>query len=153
MNSPQTDIYVQALAKAKTELAALSIQFENISRRKAQLEAFIANTEPLIPLTEEAASAPLRSTPLFPASPKELHVPIWKSIVLSINGKGENFSVNDALAALVRIGRGIESPNRVQIVRNVLMKKTDNFEQIAPGRFKVKKSGKEKEAHPEEKAS
>ena len=42
-----------------------------------------------------------------------------------------------------------ESPNRMQIVRNVLMKKTENFEQIGAGLFRVKKSPIEKEA-PEE---
>jgi hypothetical protein len=151
--APQPDIYVQALTKAKQELAGLNLQFDTLRRRKEQLEAFIANTEPLLPDPVKAAGEqPLRSKPLFD-TPKQAPVPIWKSIVVSINGKADSFSVNDAIAALLRIGRPVESPNRVQIVRNVLMKKTENFEQTAPGRFRVKKSIKEKEAIPEEKAS
>ena len=143
-----TDIFAQALAKAKTDLAALEVDFNRLVLRKSQLEAFITNAEPLVPTsTHTVASAPLpyRKPTNVPA------VPIWKSIVQSINGKGDSFSVNDALDGLIRIGRPIGSPNRVQIVRNVLMTKIENFEQVAPGRFKVIRGGvQEKEVASEE---
>ena len=114
-------------------------EFERIAKRKAQLEAFIANTEPLVPVREVTLEFPAQELPPFVLPTKEVHAPIWKSITLAINGKGESFSVRDALEALERIGRPVGSPNKFQIVRAVLKKKTENFEQTAPGLFRVKK--------------
>jgi hypothetical protein len=151
--STQSSIYGRALAEAKTELESLRVDWERIARRKSQLEAFIANTEPLVPVNEPSLEFPKQESPAFLIPTKPISIPIWKSITQSINGKSESFSVKDALEGLARINRPIESPNRAQIVRNVLMKKTQNFEQIAAGLFKVKSGSKEKEASSEEKAS
>jgi hypothetical protein len=142
-----------ALGEARHELEGLRAEFERIAKRKAQLEAFIANAEPLVPVNVATLEFPKQELPPFVLPAKEPNAPIWKSITLAINGKGESFSVKDALAALERIGRPVESPNKFQIVRAVLKKKTDNFEQIAPGLFRMKKADREKEAISEEKAS
>jgi hypothetical protein len=137
-----TDIYSRALAEAKNELANLRVEFDRLAKRKAQLEAFITNTEPLLPAKPATLHFPpeVIENPPFPVPkfPQE-EVPIWKAIVLSINGKGESFNVKDALEGLERIGRPVESPNKFQIVRAVLIRKTDYFEQIGPGLFALKK--------------
>lgn len=130
-----TTIYARALAEAKQEHLSLCLQMEAMLRRKEQLEALIANLSPLLPepKTDPTLNFPEGEVPAItgPLRPQ----PIWKSIVQSIKGKGEAFSVKDALQALERIGRPIESPNRFQIVRAVLTKKTQNFKQIGPGLF------------------
>lgn len=141
MTTTATSIYGRALAEAQAELAAISEQYERLAKRKAQLESFIANTEPLVPVSVNSLRFPEESpaaSNLFPPAPKPPQ-PIWKSILLSINGKHESFSVRDALEGLERIGRGIDSVNKFQIARAVLTKKTENFEKIGPGLFRVKK--------------
>lgn len=145
--SPNT-IYARALAEAKQEHLSLCLQVEALMRRKEQLEAVIANLSPLLPepkndptLNFPQGEIPGIATPLAPQ-------PIWKSIVQAINGKRDAFTVKDALQALERIGRTIESPNRFQIVRAVLTKKTQNFKQIGPGLFALVPHS-EKEASPE----
>ena len=128
-------IYGKAIAEAKSELALLSLEYDKLAKRKAKLEAFIAYAEPLVPVTLTALSDAVE--PLL-ASAKVPSVPIWRSIINSINGKRDSFSVREALDALESIGKPVKSPNKFQIVRTVLKKKTDNFEQIAPGLFRVK---------------
>jgi len=149
MDSAQNNIYSRALAEARSELLSLSLEMEWRLKRKAQLEAVIANLEPLLPQTVPTLNFPKQEIPVVStALPSQ---PIWKSILLSINGKGESFTVKDAVQALERIGRPVESQNRFQIVRSVLTKKTENFTQIGPGMFAVK--GKEKEVPSIEKTS
>jgi hypothetical protein len=149
--SPNT-IYARALAEAKQELLALCLQVEAMMRRKEQLEAVIANLTPLLPepksdptLNFPEGEIPAIAVPLPPQ-------PIWKSIVQAMNGKNDAFTVKDALQALERIGRPIESPNRFQIARAVLTKKTQNFKQIGPGLFALVDHD-ETEVSPEEKNS
>ncbi len=146
MVGTHTDIYSRALGQARNELEALRGDFERIAKKKAQLEAFIANTEPLVPARAPTLDFPEQESGAFTLPVKETPVPIWKSITLAINGKGQSFSVKDAIQALERIGRPVDSPNKFQIVRAVLKKKTDNFEQIAPGLFRMKPKGQEKGA-------
>jgi hypothetical protein len=137
-----------ALANAKDELRKMSSEFERLAKRKAQLEAFIANAQPLI---GEPAQLRLPAGPSTAAETKAADLkeyPLWKAITLSINGKGHAFTVRDAVEALDRIGRPVTSANRVQIVRNVLMKKKDTFIHKGPGVFALIQA-KEKEA-PEE---
>lgn len=150
MDAP-VSIYARALAEAKQELLTVGLQMSSLIKRKEQLEAVIANLSPLLPEpTKPTLNFPQGDLPPIPAAlPPQ---PIWKSIIQSINGKSDGFTVKDALQALERIGRPIESPNRFQICRAVLKKKTDNFEQTAPGKFVVKKRN-EKEVSPEEKTS
>jgi len=144
-----TIVYSRALTEAKNELLDLSSQVEALLKRKAQLEAVIANLAPLIPQANPTLNFPKQDIPVVATTlPPQ---PIWKSILLSINGKGDGFTVKDALQGLERIGRPIESPNRFQIVRAVLTKKTENFKQIGPGVFAIK--GNEKEVPSEEKTS
>jgi hypothetical protein len=138
MDNVQNGIYARALAEAKGELLSLSHQIDGLSKRKAQVEAVIANLEPLIP--QNPAPTLNLFMPDVPIVSNGLpSQPIWKSILLSISDKSDSFSVKDALQALDRIGRGIESPNRFQIVRAVLTKKTENFERIGVGLFRVRK--------------
>jgi hypothetical protein len=146
----QDNVYERALAKAKSDLAALSVEFDKIAKKKAQLEAFIANAEPLLAMPQVPVSIAYK--PLAPQE-KVIPTPIWKSILNSINGKGASFTVHDAVAALDRIGKAPESPNRVQIVRNVLLTKKDNFEQIGPGRFRIKPRDQEEKEVASEKGT
>jgi len=139
-----SNVYGQALAAAYTELNALNVEFDKLAARKAKLEAFIANTEPLVPA--DSPSLPFTLDKIHSQPVTQPAQPIWKSIIYSINGKGDSFSVRDALDALARIGKPVQSPNNFQIVRAVLKKKTDNFEQISPGLFRVKRAQQEKEA-------
>jgi hypothetical protein len=148
MIGTQTDIYSRALGEARNELEGLRVEFDRIAKRKSQLEAFIANTEPLVPSRPLTLDFEEPTATAFALPAKEISVPIWKSITLAINGKGQSFSVKDAIQALERIGRPVDSPNRFQIVRAVLKKKTDNFEQIAPGLFRMTAKRQEKEASP-----
>jgi len=151
MEATQISIYGRALAEAQGDLAEVQGEIELLLKKKDRLEAFIANTEPLLPKVETASAklslnfpkqeTPKRTISTLPAQP------IWKSIVRSINGKGSEFTVKDALEALDRIGRGVNSPNRFQIVRAVLAKKTENFVKLGPGKFALK--GKQKEASEE----
>jgi hypothetical protein len=150
MDVPSNSIYSRALAEAKSELLAVGYEIEALSKRKEQLEAVIANLSPLLP---QAASPTLNfpKQEISVVSPSLPPQPIWKSILQSINGKGDSFTVKDALQGLERIGRPIESTNRFQIVRAVLTKKTENFIQTGPGVFAVKRN--EKEVSPIEKTS
>lgn len=126
MSTPSS--YVQAVKDAKAELAAMTAEFERLSKHKARLEAFIANGEPLA-YPNGAHTA---------ADVAEKDQPIWKAIKLSINGKGDGFTVGDALAALERIGRPVEGKHKFQTVRNILQKKTDVFEKTGVGKFALK---------------
>jgi hypothetical protein len=149
MDVPSSNIYARALAEAKQELLTVHHQIDTLAKRMEQLEALIANLSPLLPPEKSPTlNFPEQKLPVTAAVlPPQ---PIWKSILQAINGKGESFSVKDALQALERIGRPIESPNKFQIARAVLKKKTENFKQIAPGTFAVIKRN-EKEVLSEEK--
>ena len=141
METLANQVYARALDEAKSELLVLSHQIDALAKRKSQVEAVIANLAPLLP-----QSIPLDRASKTPQIPLNLgNEPLWKSIRLSINGKGDSFTVKDALEALERIGRPVESPNRVQIVRSTLSKKTGKFKQIGPGRFAVRNDGEEME--------
>lgn len=143
MSTPE-NIYAQALDQAKQELDFLVVEFERIETRKNQLEAFIANAQPLIgthlvvadktvPTTESVTSV---VTSTLPPPPQ----PIWKSILLSIKDRSDVFSVNDVLKALDGIGRGVPGPNAYRIVRNVLNTKEQNFEKVGPGIYCIKRT-------------
>ena len=127
----------RAVADAASELAALRQEYDRLAKRKAQLEAFIANAEPLLPRKENALRSPERASGAFHIPTNE-PLPIWKAIMLSINGKHTRFTVKDALAGLERIGRPIESANKFQIARAVLMRRPENFQKIGKGLFRVK---------------
>ncbi|HEX3663377.1 MAG TPA: hypothetical protein VHU89_18220 [Acidobacteriaceae bacterium] len=133
-----TSIYSRAVAEAKGELAGIRVEYERLAKRKAQLEAFIANGEPLLPPEKEATLRfPTAPPPTFEI-PSQEETPIWKAVVLSINGKHNRFTVKDGLEGLERIGRPIQSKNKFQILRAVLMRRPDVFEKIGKGLFRVK---------------
>lgn len=123
-------------------------ELRSIEVRKAQLEAFIANAAPLLSKSSDtprpsipAAKSPRKPSNRLPA--RDRHAPgggdpLWKSILLSINGKHAEFSIREALQALDRMGRGIDSKSADQIVRSTLKRKTEYFEKIGTGRFRVK---------------
>ena len=142
MDSQSNNIYSRALAEAKNELTSIRFEIESLTKRQAQLEAVIANLTPLLPQAALTLNFPKVDVPVVSSTlPPQ---PIWKSILLSINGKASAFTVKDALMGLERIGRPVESPNKFQIVRAVLTKKTMNFEQTGPGVFRVKSSEEDK---------
>jgi hypothetical protein len=148
MNTQPTELelYIRALAAARAELATIRTEYERLGKRKSQLEAFIANGEPLIP---EGPQLPQLTFPEPTIEGKAMPplrgpMPRWKEIVLSINGKGDNFSVSDALHALERMGRPVKANNPFQIVRAELLRKTDKFRKLGPGRYALVK-GDEKE--------
>src|ERR1700677_1908437 len=127
-------IYAMALSNAKAELQSLKSKFDEIAKRKLKLEAFIANAEPLV----EGGERLLRLTsPQIEEEDEGEKKPLWELIKLAINGKGNAFSVADAIQALDRIGKPVMSPNKVQIVRNALIKRTDTFSKLSPGVYAV----------------
>lgn len=138
METTATSIYTRALTEAQTELVGIRQEYDRLAKRKAQLEALIANLTPLLPASANVLGFPEDAADDYQIGEKPLQ-PIWKSILQSINGKHNSFSVKDALEGLERIGRGVDSPNKFQIVRAVLIRKTENFEKIGPGEFRVKK--------------
>jgi hypothetical protein len=134
------NIYGRALAEAKAELQSLRVEFDRLSKRKVQLEAFIANAEPLIPAPSEGPSLafPVQEGPVHAFPEQKQKTPLWKAITLSINGKRDGFTVRDALDGLERIGHEVSSPNRFQIVRAVLIRKTELFRKLdTPGMYAV----------------
>jgi hypothetical protein len=149
------DPYKSALLQARQDLTAAAQEAKRLTLRVAQLEAVVAQLEALI------SSSPPSPVPLFEAAsisvperkvnavPKDTPAtPLWKAIVAALNGKKGDFTVPDALAALERNGRHVESPNRKNIVRNTLKQREDIFAKIGVGRFCVK--GYEGQVHEEE---
>jgi hypothetical protein len=137
MQLTDNDFYEQALAKAKADLSGVLNDITRLAQQKAYLESFIAVTERMVNPLSLVAGVPPKAVAI------ERHPqPIWKSIVQNIGDKADSFSVNDAIEALDRAGHTIESVNnKFQIVRTVLMKKTENFEKLTvPGRFRIKKN-------------
>ena len=59
-----------------------------------------------------------------------MSVPLWRAIIASLNGKKGDFTVPDALTALERAGRFINSPNKKSIIRNALKQKPDKFRRL-----------------------
>jgi hypothetical protein len=138
--SSANSTYSRALAELKNELVILDCEIDRLGKRKAQIEAAIANIMPLLP----QANVTLDFQESLSESAEQSTDPIWKSVLVAINGKGEGFSVKDALEAVERIGRPVESPNRFQIMRNALIRKSDIFDHLGSGLFAVRT--KEKEA-------
>jgi hypothetical protein len=124
-----------------------------------QLEALTApKTTP--PNPSQLGIVATDSTPLIlsAAIPQSETQPLWKAIINAMNGKKSDFTVPDALAALERTGRHINSPNRLNIVRNTLIQ-NKAFRRISPGHYCVvgyeslQTRSNEEEVSPEEKTS
>lgn len=130
--------YESALTDARKELGAAKLQQEAITLRIERLEAFIAHAAALIEP---------RSAPLFAAAnvPVPLPVvedasdgPLWKVLIMALNGKKPRFTVPEAVAALDRIGRKINSKNRGTIVRNAIKDKPLLFGRHGAGFYFVR---------------
>jgi hypothetical protein len=135
--------YNLALADARDELVYAHADEKRISLRISQLEAVIAQLEAII-----ATSAPA-SAPLFdavkepveatkPTTSESAQVPLWKAIVAAMNGSKADFTVPMAYNALRRTGRNIESPNRLNIIRNTLIHKDEVFGRLEHGHYFVR---------------
>jgi len=144
LNQTPVSVYARALTEARNQLRDLRVEIEGMVKLSAQLEAFIANAEPLVPEPDKAS--PVLEFPTAENREESSGIkvetpqmPLWKLLTLAINGKGLSFSVKDALEALERIGRPITSPNKFQIVRNAILHKENVFRQIGPGLYAVRK--------------
>jgi len=141
-------LYSRAIGAARKELAFISAQYEILAKRKAQLEAFIANGEPLIPEGPKPTLFPSTVSESKFSQETTKRMPTWKAIVLSINGKRNDFTVSDAIESMDRIGRPVLSKNKFQIVRAELQRKDDVFKKLGPGHYAVLEKG-EPEIHQE----
>jgi hypothetical protein len=136
------EIYYKTLDEARFELHCATQEAKRLTLRISQLEALIAQLEALIG-SSLPASAPLFEEPrpsLAVASQDRTaaQIPLWKAIIAALNGKKADFSVPEALAALERNGRHIESPNRKNIVRNTLIQRDDLFGRLGTGHYFVR---------------
>jgi hypothetical protein len=147
-NLSNPTIYEMALSNAKAELQALRVQFDTLAKRKEQLEAFIANTEPLVVVGSQIRVFTVKEREAVAGEEIEKAAPLWKTIKFAINGKGNAFNVSDAIAALERIGKPVKSPNKIQIVRNALIKRPDTFRKLSPGNYAVIRPPKEESTEP-----
>jgi hypothetical protein len=133
-------LYIRSIGAARRELEAINGECDRLGKRKAQLEAFIANAEPLLPRESDAPTLrfPEPTNLNRHVMPAPAQMPMWRAIVFGINGKKQRFTVGDAIAALDRIGRPVTSKNKFQIVRAELKRKTDVFESVGTGVYAVK---------------
>jgi hypothetical protein len=129
-------VYEMALSNAKGELHTIRKQFDELAQRKEKLENFIAITEALMGPSAQA-QLPLPVPDRAPMAQESDRTPLWKMIKFAINGDGNAFSVSDAIAALERIGKPVTSPNKMQIVRNAIMKRGDVFRKLSAGTYCV----------------
>jgi hypothetical protein len=131
--------YESALREARSELAAAKAQRETLDLRIERLEAFIIHA---------AALASPRTAPLFESVSVPVPTPIagggvsdgplWKVLIAALNGKKGRFTVPEAVAALDRIGRKINSKNRGTIVRNAIKDKPSLFGRYSEGQYFVR---------------
>jgi hypothetical protein len=140
----EADGYKLALSQARQELESTNRELKTISLRASQLEAVVAQLEALI-----ASSRPIAlSLFLHPHVGPELddplpdlkgpETPLWRAAISGLNGKKGDFTVSDAIAALERTGRFINSPNKKAIVRNALKQRPDKFQKLeTPGHYCV----------------
>jgi hypothetical protein len=162
------DAYTLALIQARKELEEAKQQFKIYSLRVSQLESFVAQAEalttamlpPASPSLFEEKKLSTQAALLVTPEDQGGQIPLWRAIINSLNEKKSSFSVPDAIAALARTGRHIESENRLSIVRNALKQKPDKFKRIAVGVYCVigfevnaGEGTKEKEDSSEEKTS
>ena len=161
------------LETAKSQQRVLAFRISQLEAIVAQLSAFIAKNPtdiPAIPsmfgssakLFDSAEQAVAAISPIQASIPQTVEapekVPLWKAIINALNGNKGDFSVPQAVKALERIGRIIESKNRLNIVRNTLIQRDDIFGRFGNGHYFVRgfetQSGPtEKEVSPTEKTS
>lgn len=138
------DAYHLAIEQARKELAEAQLKLKSLTLRVSQLEAVVTQLEALTaPKTASPDPSQLGIVALTSAlnlvAPTAQQIdlqPLWKAIINALNGKKADFTVPDALAALERTGRRINSPNRLNIVRNTLIQ-NKAFRRISPGHYCV----------------
>jgi hypothetical protein len=134
--------YQTALTEAREELVVVNREAKRLTLRASQLEAVVAQLEALI-ASAEPSPVPLfdaASVPVPSATPetKESQLPLWKAILAALNENKGDFSVPDAIKALERTGRHIESKHRLNIVRNTMIQRDDIFGRHRTGRYFVR---------------
>jgi hypothetical protein len=138
----ETNHYQSALNDARIEIESAKKEAEAINLRISQLEAFIANAAALIgnsrPRTAPLFEAVKVAVPALVEPKMESPGPLWKAIVTALNGKKGNFTIPEAVSALERNGRTIQSKNKVQIVRNTVIHKESIFGKLEVGHYYVK---------------
>lgn len=140
------DAYHLAIEQARQELAEAQLRLKSLTLRVSQLEAVVTQLEALTapktasPDASQLGIAALNSAPplslVAPSAHQSDIQPLWKAIINALNGKKSDFTVPDALAALERTGRHINSPNRLNIVRNTLIQ-NKAFRRIKQGHYCV----------------
>ena len=131
--------YESAFNDAREELSRAKQQQEAIGLRIERLEAFIAHAAALIePRTAPLFAAASVSVPTPPAIEDSSRDPLWKVLITALNGKKGRFTIPEAVAALDRIGRVINSKNRGTIVRNAIKDKPALFGRHEVGYYYVK---------------
>jgi multidrug resistance efflux pump len=151
------DAYRLALEQGEKELAEAQNLYRKLALRISQLEAIVTQLRAFV-VKGGSADTPLfdTSTPIVTAAATGANVndaenraPLWKAIINALNGQKGDFTVPNALKALERTGRIIESKNRLNIIRNTLIQRNDLFGKLGTGHYFVhgfeKKNSEENE--------
>lgn len=129
----------KALADAQNQQKKLALEISQLEAIVTQLRAYLGRggngSTPLFNAKEPIVAA---VTPPTPTNQTENRPPLWKAIVNALNGKKGDFSVPEALHALERTGRIIESQNRLNIIRNTLIQREDIFGRLGTGHYFVR---------------
>jgi hypothetical protein len=140
MHSP----YQAAIEEAIRERSALNDQMQSLKRRVESLDLYVEMTqkimnregdkpeEPLLPpiSIQPSSQPPAWRVPLA-------QMPLWQAIRSVIPPDAPPFTVAQAIHALAKNGFTIQSDNRVQIIRNAIIKKPTAFEKVGKGMFKI----------------
>jgi hypothetical protein len=140
------DAYRLALEQGEKELAEAQTQYRKLTLRVSQLEALVAQLRAFVskggitdaPLFGFAEAKVTTVTAPPPASQEESRPPLWKAIINALNGDKGDFTVPQALHALERTGRIIESQNRLNIIRNTLIQRENVFGRLGTGHYFVR---------------
>lgn len=147
------DAYELALQQARKELADGRDAQRRIAFRVSQLEAIVTQLQALIAKGNANSPSPLfdstdvTDAPAMPVGQAEeaANWPLWKAIINALNGLKGDFTVPQALKALERNGRTIESRNRLNIIRNTLIQREDIFGRLGTGHYFVRGFEQKKE--------
>jgi hypothetical protein len=141
------DAYSLALDQARKELVDAQSKLKALMLRVSQLESFVAQAEALMggelkPISQDLFEASREHTAVPPSVASTVQSgdqpPIWKAIINALNGKKGDFTVPEALAALERTGRHIQSPNRLNIIRNTIIQRDKEFGRLGIGHYFVR---------------
>jgi hypothetical protein len=141
------DAYGLALDQARKELDEAQPKLKALMLRVSQLESFVAQAEALTGGNKSPTSASLfeEAMPTVPAlliaasaDQATAPPPLWKAIINALDGKKGDFTVPEALGALARTGRLIESQNRMNIIRNTIIQRKREFGRLKTGHYFVR---------------